>query len=135
MCTWVSQRPSSLFKCDGRTGVTVQDLQGSSEKGVKIPREETKQQKGLQSSQENTLPECVGNGKGEAAKVTSVRLRASMERTCIEPKLILSISPKKKDGRWRLMSGLACARLTSRQPDMAQVLCHGAWDEGCTRIS
>ena len=80
MCTWVSQRPSSLFKGDGRTGVTVQDSQGSSEKGVKIPQEETKQQKGLQSSQENTLPECVGNVKGDVAQVTSVR-----EGTCIEP--------------------------------------------------
>ena len=54
MCAWVSQRPSSLFKGDGRTGVTVQESQGSSEEGVKIPRqEETKQQKGLQSSQRN----------------------------------------------------------------------------------
>ena len=37
MCTWVFQGPSSLFKGDGRTGVTVQESQGSSEKGVKIP--------------------------------------------------------------------------------------------------
>ena len=81
----VSPRLFSLFKGDGRTGVTVPESQGSSEKGVKILREKTEQQKGLQSSQENTLPECVGNIEGEVAQVTSVRLRASMEGTSIEP--------------------------------------------------
>ena len=30
MCTWVSPRPFSLFKGDGRTGVTVPESQGSS---------------------------------------------------------------------------------------------------------